>query len=82
MLSTDTWLKIVSGMMINAVLFGFGAVTVLSIPALAEQAKYLMPAVVVLSFALAPFIAVPIASRMRLKNWGRSAWQKGDLVSG
>lgn len=82
MLSTDTWLRIVSGMIINAVLFGLGAVTVLSIPALAEQAKYLMPVVVALSFAIAPLMAVPIARRMRLRNWGRRAWREGDLVSG
>ena len=82
MLSTDTWLKIMSGMMINAVLFGLGAITVLSIPALAEHAKYLMPAVVVVSFALAPFIAAPIARRMRLRNWGRRAWREGDAISG
>lgn len=82
MLSTDTWLKIMSGLMINAVLFGLGAITVLSIPALAEQAKYLIPAVVVLSFVLVPFIAAPIARRMRLKNWGRRAWREGDAISG
>ena len=82
MFSTDTWLRIMSGMMINAVLFGAGAVTVLSIPALAEHAKYLMPAVVILSFALAPFLSIPIARRMRLKNWGRRAWREGDAISG
>ncbi|RYE51060.1 MAG: hypothetical protein EOP18_12635 [Rhizobiaceae bacterium] len=71
-----------SGLMINAVLFGLGAITVLSIPALAEQAKYLIPAVVVLSFVLVPFIAAPIARRMRLKNWGRRAWREGDAISG
>lgn len=82
MLSTDTWLKIMSGLMINAVLFGLGAITVLSIPALAEQAKYLIPAVVVLSFVLVPFIAAPIARRMRLRNWSREAWREGDAISG
>jgi len=82
MFSTDTWLRIISGMMINAILFGVGAVTVLAIPALAAEAKYLIPAVVVLSFALAPFIAIPVARRMRLRNWGRIDWQKGDVISG
>ena len=82
MFSTDTWLRIMSGMMINAVLFGLGAITVLSVPALAEHAKYLIPAVVVTSFALAPFIAVPVARRMRLRHWGRRHWRKGDVISG
>jgi hypothetical protein len=82
MFSTDIWLRITCGMMINAVLFGAGAVTVLSVPALAAQAKYLIPAVVLASFALTPFISVPIARRMRLRNWGRQGWHKGDTISG
>ena len=82
MLSTDTWLRITSGMMISAVLFGVGAVTVLSVPALTAHAKYLIPAVVVANFALTPFIAIPIARRMRLRNWGRRAWRDGDSSSG
>ncbi|ATN33464.1 hypothetical protein ACO34A_06545 [Rhizobium sp. ACO-34A] len=82
MLSTNTWLKIICAMMINAVVFGVGAVTVLMIPALAAQAKYLIPAVVVISFVSAPFIASLIASRMRLRNWGKEHWREGDLISG
>lgn len=82
MFSTDTWLRVVSGMMINAVVFGVGAVIVLSVPALAAQAKYLIPAVVITSFALTPFIAIPIARRMRLRNWGRRGWREGDAISG
>jgi hypothetical protein len=82
MFSTDTWLRIICGMMINAIIFGIGAVTVLSIPALAAHAKYLLPAVVVASFILAPFVAWPIARRMRLRNWGRRNWQAGDAISG
>ena len=82
MISTDTWLKVMCGIMINAVLFGLGAVTVLTVPALAAHAKYLIPVVVVTCFALSPFIAVPIARRMRLKNWGQRAWREGDSISG
>lgn len=82
MLSTETWLRIMSGMMINAVLFGIGAVTVLSIPTLAEQANYLIPAVVVASFALMPFLTGVVAQRMRIRHWGRSGWRYGDFISG
>ena len=82
MFSTDTWLRIVSGMMVNAVLFGADAVTVLSVPALAAEAKYLIPAVVVASVVLAPFLTVPVARRMRLRNWGRRGWREGDTISG
>lgn len=82
MFSTDTWLRIVCSMHVNAVLFGLGAITVLSIPALAEQAKYLIPAVVVASFALAPVIGGLIAPRMRVRNWGKRGWRDGDAISG
>ena len=82
MFSTDTWIKIFCGMMTNTVLFGVGAVTALSIPALQPHLGYVIPAVVVASFALSPFPASWIANRMRIRNWGRRAWRQGDLISG
>lgn len=82
MLSTDTWLKIICSMMVNAVIFGVGAVTVLLVPALATHAKYLIPAVVAVSFLTALLVASLIAPRMRLRNWGKERWQEGDLISG
>ncbi|TPP06545.1 hypothetical protein [Rhizobium glycinendophyticum] len=82
MFTTDTWLRIVCSMMINAVIFGTGAIIVLSVPALAAQAKVLLPLVVVTSFVAAPFFAYAVAPRMRLRNWGRREWQRGDLISG
>ncbi len=82
MFRTHTWLTIICSMMVNAVLFGAGAITVLSVPALAELAKYLMPAVIVTSLVAAPFIASVIARRMRIRNWGRRGWQEGDFISG
>jgi hypothetical protein len=78
-LKTDTWLRIICSMLVNAVLFGAGAIAILTIPALAEQARYLFPAVIVASFVLSPFIAGWIAPRMRLRYWGRS---RGDAISG
>lgn len=70
-MKTNTYLTIFVSMMVNAVIFGTGAIAVLSIPALAEQAKYLLPLVIVISFVAAPFIARLIAPRMRLRNWRR-----------
>ena len=81
MLSTDTWLKIICSMMANAVIFGTGAAFVLSIPELAVNAKYLIPAAVVVSFAAAPFVAALVAPRMRIRNWGKKRWREGDLIS-
>jgi uncharacterized membrane protein len=82
MFSTHTWITIVCAINVNAVLFGLGVITVLSIPALSEQAKVLIPAVVVASIVLAPFIGAMIARRMRMKNWGPKAWREGDAISG
>ena len=82
MLSTDTWLKIICSMMVNAVIFGVGVVTVLLVPAFAAQAKYLIPAIVVVSFVITPLVASHIARRMRLRNWGREGWKDGDAISG
>lgn len=82
MLITDTWLKIVCSMMINAVIFGAGAILVLSVPALAVHAKVLLPLVIIAAFAAAPLFALVIAPRMRLRNWGRREWKRGDMISG
>lgn len=68
-MKTDTFITICVAMMVNAVVFGIGAITVLSVPALNENAKYLLPAVVVLAFAISPFIARHIAPRLRLRYW-------------
>ena len=70
-MKTDFFITALISTMTNAVLFGIGAVTVLSVPALSEQAKYLLPAVIVASFLLAPFAAWFIAPRLRARNWKR-----------
>ena len=82
MLSTNTWLRIIVAMQINAIIFGTGAIAVLSVPALAAHAKYLIPLVVFLAFGVAPFLSLVVYPRMRIRNWGRSAWRHGDAVSG
>ena len=56
-------------MMTNAVLFGIGAVIVLSIPALNDHAKILLPLVIVFSFLLGPVAAWYIAPRLRARYW-------------
>jgi hypothetical protein len=50
--------------MVNAVLFGAGLVTVLTMPSLAADAFFWIPFVVIASFALAPPIAWFIAPSM------------------
>ena len=50
--------------MVNAVLFGAGLITVLTVPSLAADAFFWIPAVVIASFAFAPPIAWFIAPSM------------------
>ena len=54
---------------VNAVLFGTGAVIVLALPGLQEQWKILLPAVIIMSFLLAVPIAWLIAPRLRARYW-------------
>ncbi|MCB5205087.1 hypothetical protein LH464_21710 [Neorhizobium sp. T786] len=76
---TDTYLKAIISMMVNVVVFGFGTIAILSIPALNDNAKYLLPAWIVLSFVITPFIAWRIAPRMRLRYWRRREAEKMAL---
>ncbi len=68
-MKTNTRIALLVSLMINAVLFGVGAITVLSIPSLNERAIYLLPAVIVASFALSPFLSRTLAPRMRSQAW-------------
>ncbi|PWL18622.1 hypothetical protein DKP76_05920 [Falsochrobactrum shanghaiense] len=56
---------------VNSVIFGIGAITVLSIPALAEHAKYGLPAVILISFLVTPLASWFLAPRMRNRYWQR-----------
>jgi hypothetical protein len=53
--------------MVNAVIFGAGITTVLSIPALAAHASFWIPAVVLASFLLSPPLAWILAPMMMLR---------------
>lgn len=64
-MSTNAMLALLVVVMVNAVVFGAGAVAVLAIPSLSAKAGTLLPAVVVASFMISPFIAWPIARNMR-----------------
>lgn len=53
--------------MVNAVVFGAGVITVLSIPALAAHASFWIPAVVLASFVLSPALSWLLAPMMMLR---------------
>lgn len=65
---TITYITIFVSMMVNAVVFGAGAVAILTVPALDEQAKYLLPAWIVVTFLVSPVIARFMAPSLRLRE--------------
>jgi hypothetical protein len=69
-MSTRASIAVLISMMVNAVVFGIGAIIVLSIPPLNAQAAYLLPLVVAMSFMISPFIAWHLAPMLR------SRWQR------
>ena len=68
-MSVRLQLAIMVGLMINAILFGIGIVTILSVPVLADNAKYSIPVLVVACFVTTPFVAWIMAPRLRLRYW-------------
>ncbi|MBC7280939.1 hypothetical protein [Hoeflea sp.] len=64
---TRTMIAAMIALPVNAVIFGAGAIAVLSIPALAEQAKYLLPAVIVGGFLVTFPVAWVLAPRLRAR---------------
>ena len=64
-MKTNTWISLVLTLMVNAVVFGIGAIAILSIPSLYDKVKYLLPAWIVLTLIVSPFIARALALRLR-----------------
>ncbi len=67
-------------MMANAVLFGAGLVTVLTVPALLPYAAGLIPVVVAASFVLAAPLAWWIAPRLRARYWRARYWRARETA--
>lgn len=64
-MSNNLRISLLIVMIVNAVVFGIGAVAILSVPSWNQQAKYLLPAWIAASFLIAPVIAWVLAPRMR-----------------
>lgn len=75
-MKTRIYVATLAALPVNAVLFGIGAVTVLSVPALNEHATVLMPNVVLASVALTPPIAWVVSRRMMLRYWRRPIFRQ------
>ncbi|GAB5461034.1 MULTISPECIES: hypothetical protein [Hoeflea] len=65
---TRTFIAGMIALPLNAVLFGAGAITVLSIPALSQNAVYLLPAVIIAGFILTAPLAWMLAPRLRARK--------------
>lgn len=65
---TRTFIAGLVALPVNAVLFGAGAVVVLSIPALADHAKILLPAVIAAGFLATVPVAWALAPRLRARR--------------
>lgn len=65
---TITYITIMVSMMVNAVVFGVGTITILAVPDLADHAKYLLPAWIVITFLVSPVLARLMAPRLRLRE--------------
>lgn len=74
-MTTKTRISLVIFGMVNAVLFGMGTIPLLTITALQEQWKYLLPLWVVISSLLAWPVARRIAPRLTARYWRE---HKGD----
>lgn len=79
-MTTRMWIAAMVYPMVNAVLFGIAAVTMLSIPALDEMASTLFLYAVPASFILSAPIAWIIAPRLRARYW-RDGRARQDLRS-
>jgi len=66
--------------MANAVMFGAGLITVLTVPALRADAATWIPAIVAASLVLAAPAAWLIAPRLRARYWRRRAADHAPLA--
>jgi hypothetical protein len=75
-MSTRFYVALLAALPVNAVLFGIGAVLILSVPALAERAPVLMPNAVLVALALTAPIAWLVSRRMMLRFWAPARVQR------
>ena len=68
-MSVRIFITILVTLMTGSVVFGIGAVAVLAVPMLNDNAKVLLPIVIVASFVIGLIIAWYIAPRLRARYW-------------
>ncbi len=66
-MSTRFWISMLVFMMASAVLFGFGIISIMTIPYLSAKASTLLPVMIAASFLLAAPISWFIAPQLRAR---------------
>jgi hypothetical protein len=82
MFSTRLRIAALLSLMVNAVVFGIGLLTVLLVPTLSKHAFTLVPTVVVLSFALSAPISWWMAPRLQARYWRQRNTTDAMLLQG
>lgn len=67
-MKTRSHMTLMLSFMVNAVIFGTGAIIVLSVEGLRAYAPYLLPAVIVAALIVTPIISWWMAPRLRLQT--------------
>lgn len=70
-MSTRTQIAGLVSLMINAMIFGFGVIAILTIPSLNAHAAILIPALGVGALVVSPVISWFIAPRLRARYWAK-----------
>lgn len=68
---TRFWIAALLFPVVNAVVFGAGVITLLSVPTLADQASTLFPYVTGASLIISAPVAWLLAPRLRQRYWNR-----------
>ncbi|UZE51012.1 hypothetical protein [Rhodopseudomonas sp. P2A-2r] len=82
MSSTRLRIAALLSLMVNAVVFGIGLLTVLLVPALSQHAFTMIPTVVLLSFALSAPISWWMAPRLQARYWRQRNTTDAMLLQG
>lgn len=70
-MSTRTQIASLLALMVNAMIFGFGVIAILTVPSLNAHAAILIPALVVMALFVSPVISWLMAPRLRARYWAQ-----------
>lgn len=77
-MSSHAWITALISLLISIILFGIGAVAILTLPGLGTEAQLLLPVIVLASVLVAPFAAERLSPRLTPGERDRKG---GDISS-